>query len=331
MRQNKLRITIIMLLTLCLLLPGGALAYSYGDPNKEEVAESFKEIVVELNQSPIDWSKAEAIYKTRRAEISSHFGEDVAVTLDVNLSNEDKDAFIANFKAVLGLNLKRRFDYSIKDFDDYAAVKLLVAKAKGTYDVIKPYLPSNKTDGLDTAFNVAYDALGNPGLFGVGEKPSDVTEFKKQTKFILDTIIPLLPYTNAKVAVVEPVTEKPTTQPTKPVQAIPEPVKEPTVIEEPPTDTEGITPAEEEPVVEATDLAEPTPDEAVQQTNVTDGSDIELSVEAENLTVEDEAAIEHAPMERTKKTNPSISIIVIAALIAVIGTTLWILRKKKLI
>lgn len=251
MRQNKLRITIIMLLTLCLLLPGGALAYSYGDPNKEDVAESFKEIVVELNQSPIDWSKAEAIYKTRRAEISSHFGEDVAVTLDVNLSNEDKDAFIANFKAVLGINLKRRFDYSIKDFDDYAEVKLLVAKAKGTYDVIKPYLPSNKTDGLDTAFNVAYDALGNPGLFGVGEKPSDKTVFKEQTAYILNTVLPFFPF--------------------------------------------------------------------------------EDQIEGDSKPGQQPDEVEHAPMERTKKTNTAISIIIILVVSAIVGIGIRILRKKKLL
>ncbi|MEX2416065.1 MAG: hypothetical protein WD424_07965 [Paenibacillaceae bacterium] len=251
MRQNKLRITIIMLFVLCLLLPGGALAYSYGDPNKEDVAESFKEIVVELNLSPIDWSKAEAIYKARRAEISSHFGEDVAVTLDVNLSDEDKEAFIANYKAVLGMNLKRRFDYSLKAFDDYAATKLLVAKAKGTYDVIKPYLPSDKTDELDKAFNVAYDALGNPGLFGVGEKPSDEAVFKEQSAYILNTVLPFLPF---------------------------------------------------EDQIEGDSKPKQQPDE-----------------------------VEHAPMERTKKTNTAISTFIILLVIAIIGIGIWIFRKKKLL
>ena len=334
MRQSKLRFTIIMLFVLCLLLPSGALAYSYGDPNKEDIAESFKEIVVELNQSPIDWAKAKAIYKTRRAELSSHFGEDITVTLDVNLSDENKDGFIANFKAVLGLNLKRRFDYALKDFDDYAAAKLLVAKAKGTYDVMKPYLPSSKTSGLDTAFEVAYVALGNPGLFGVGEKPSDEAEFKKQSSLILDTIIPLVPYTEAKVIVDEPIAEKPiaekpivkpTSEPEKlPADAIKEEQEEQQIV-----DNEEITPIVEVPIV-----VEPEVDNAVQEAEDVEDplvTDTEPNLDAENQTVEDEAAIEHAPMERTKKTNPLISIIVISAIIAIIGTTVWILRKKKLI
>lgn len=331
MRQNKLRFTIIMLFVLCLLLPVGALAYSYGDPNKEDVAESFKEIVVELNQNPIDWSTAEAIYKTRRAEISSHFGEDIAITLDVNLSDKNKDVFVANYKAVLGLNLKRRFDYSIKDFDDYAATKLLVAKAKGTYNVLKPYLPSSQTAELDKAFEVAYTSLGNPGLFGVGEKPSDEAEFKKQSSFILDSIIPLLPFTSAKVAVEQPVDEKPIEKP------IPETVKTPTPVEvvEPTSDNGEGLPSEDEPIEdELIDLEEPDNDDVVQETvntEVSDATDVEPDVEAQNEATDEEITIEHAPMERTKKTNPLISIIVIAALIAIIGTTLWILRKKKLI
>jgi flagellar basal body-associated protein FliL len=251
MSQKKLQITIIMLLTLCLLLPGGALAYSYGDPNQEEVAESFKEIVVELNRNPIDWSKVEAIYKTRRAEISSHFGEDVALKLDVNLSDEDKDSFIANFKAVLGMNLKRRFDYSMKDFGDYAEVKLLVAKAKGTYDVLKPYLPSNETNALEAAFNDAYEALGNPGLFGVGEQPSNETVFKEQTTYILNTILPLFPF--------------------------------------------------------------------------------EDQIEGDSKPEQFPGVVEHAPMERMKKTNTAISIIIILVVIAIVGVGIWILRKRKLL
>jgi len=337
MRQKKLWITMIMLLVLSLLLPAGAMAYSYGDPNKEDVAESFKEIVVELNQNPVDWTKAVAIYKTRRAEISSHFGEAVAHTLDINLADEDKEAFIANYKAVLGMNLERRFTYALKSFDDYADTKLLVAKAKGTYDVIKPYLPSSQTDELDTAFEVAYVALGNPGLFGVGEKPSDEAEFKKQTSFILDTIIPIFPYRGAKAPIeeqpiekpIEKPVEKPIDQPTKSVEPVPAPTKEP-IVEEPPADSTESTPVEEEPVVAETDPVEPIEEEVVLETEDNASTEIATNVDVENAAT-DNIAAEHAPMERTKKTNPLISIIVIAALIGVIGTALWMLRKRKLI
>ncbi len=333
MSQNKLHLATIMLLLLCLLLPVGALAYSYGDPNKEDVAESFKEIVVELSESPIDWITAAAIYKTRRAEISSHFGEDIAITLDVNLSDENKDAFIANYKAVLGLNLKRRFDYSIKDFDDYAAAKLLVAKAKGTYDVMRPYLPSKQTAELDTAFEVAYTSLGNPGLFGVGEKPSDEAEFKKQSSFILDTILPLFPYTSAKAAVEEPAEAKPALKPE--VKPAPEPEKKPAPIEEdkPALEDDNVSAKDEPVVVVPAEPKESIDEDIIQDTNNTElseATDSDPEVEAQSEATDD-VAIEHAPMERTKKTNPLISIIVIAALIAIIGTTLWILRKKKLI
>jgi hypothetical protein len=328
-RQYKLRMFIMLLLVPCLLAPGGALAYSYGDPNKEDVAESFKEIVVVLNRSPIDWSKADAIYKTRRAEISAHFGEDVAVTLDVNLSNKDKESFIANYKAVLVMNLKRRFDYSLKDFGDYAKAKLLVAKAKGTYDVLKPYIPADQTDALDTAFVKAYEALGNPGLFGVGEKPSDEAAFKQQIKIIMDAVTPLFPYTKASAVIVEQEPRKPASpQPTK-SDPSPAPAKELA------TDESSAAVVEENPstIEPAATVTEPEqPDDAVQET--TEDPDIqeeEQNTEVDNKSTDTEVAIEHAPMERTKKTNPVISIIIIAAVIGLIGTTLWILRRKKLI
>jgi hypothetical protein len=184
------------------LAPTGAWAYSYGDANTEEVAETFKLVVSSLGKSPADWKTAEAAHEARRAEIASHFGESVAVTLDQNFKSRKAADVIANYKAVLVMNLDRRFDNAVQSIDDYTKAKLLLAKAKATFDTLEPYadakLSASAISAIKADFDVALEAIGNPGLFGVGKKESDPDALKKAVNRIYGKLKPLFPYTAYK-------------------------------------------------------------------------------------------------------------------------------------
>lgn len=250
----RLYTSLLCMLTIFLVLPSGAFAYSYGDPNKEELAEDFKQIVVKLNEATPDWAGAEEVYKVRRAEISSHFGEDTAAALDANFKAKDKELLIGNYKGLLVKNLDRRFTYAEQSIKDYAEAKLLLAKAKATYDTLQPYIKFNKQDEaaqISAAFDAALNALGNPGLFGVGEKPANPDEFKKQADYIYKTVAPQFPFAGASAGK--------------------------------PADNAGGTNA---------------------------------------------APAEHAPMERTNRTNVVVSVIVIGGVIVVAGGAFLFARRK---
>ena len=176
-----------------IILPTSALAYSYGDANTEDVAETFKLVQASIGDGANDWGAAEGAYKERRAELVAHFGEEIGTTLDANYKAKDNKLVIANFKAVLVMNLDRRFSYALQGIDDYAGAKLLLAKAKATYDTLEPYMGSGKAE-IDKAFDAALDALGNPGLFGVGKKPVQPDVFKEKVDFIYGKVKPLFPY-----------------------------------------------------------------------------------------------------------------------------------------
>lgn len=189
----------LLLLAAFLLLPSTASAYSYGDANTDEVAETFKLVISSLEAPTPDWDKALAAHNERKAEISSHFGESVASTLAANIQAHDKDLTVANYKALLVMNLDRRFQYALKDVNDYTNAKLLLAKAKATYVVLQPYVQeqindADKLKSLDQAFDAALESLGNPGLFGAGKKESKPEDFKKNVLYVYDTVKPLFPY-----------------------------------------------------------------------------------------------------------------------------------------
>jgi cobalamin biosynthesis Mg chelatase CobN len=349
--KKSVRIFIVLLIA-TLLYPSGVFAYSYGDPSKDDVAETFKLILVRLNNDSPDWSGAQEAYKVRRAEISSHFGESIAVTLDTNFEDKNKELLVDNYKALLVMNIKRRFDYAEKDINDYSKTKILLAKAKGTYDTIQPYvqeLAPNETQNLQTAFEKALEALGNPGLFGVGEKPVQPEEFKKQASYIIETITPLFPYTEAKKKS-EDSQSTPTTEEKKSTTASTTDTDKSSSTTEESSSSEQESDSTESSTNESTekDSEEAQTESKTEETSTNDSEEetkfdsekkneqpseeIELSESktdiAEIEVAKEESTKAHDPMERNKKTNTATSFIVIT-LVASLGIgSIVFLRKK---
>lgn len=184
----------LLALSLILIFPASAFAYSYGDPNKEPIAETYKEIAAKLEQKPEDWNGAYQAFLSRQSEISLEFGDKIAKVLDENLKQKQKDLFLGNYKSVLVMNINRRLDNAEQQFSDYAKAKLLLAKGRGTVTVLAPYLDEETSKTALTAFDNALNALGNPGLFGVGAVPANKTVFLAQTELIRKTLNPLFPF-----------------------------------------------------------------------------------------------------------------------------------------
>ena len=345
------------------IAPAQALAYSYGDANTEDVAETFKLIEASLSGTSPNWQAAADAHKVRRSEIKAHFGDAVAVTLDKNVEAKDGKLLVANYKAVLVMNLDRRFTYAIKDVEDYAAAKLLLAKAKATFDVMAPYVSSG-TDGINQAFEDALEALGNPGLFGVGKKEVDPQAFKEKVNFIYSKVKPLFPY-KAYVKPSSPTQEKPSTEPkpsakpdTKPVEkpetkpapdkkpvseaGEPSPSATPSASESPSLEpeeqpsataeaTESVT-ASESPSASPSESVSPESEPAASaESSESAQPEPSESAAADDGEIAQAASEEHAPMDRSDKTNTKVTVIVIAGVILVGGGALWFIRKKGLI
>lgn len=327
-----------------LILPTSALAYSYGDANTEDVAETFKLIQTSIGDGANDWGAAEGAYKERRAEIVAHFGEAVGTTLDANFQAKDNKLVIANFKAVLVMNLDRRFTYAQQGIDDYAGATLLLAKAKATYETLQPYMGSGTAE-IGKAFVTALDALGNPGLFGFGKKPVQPDIFKEKVDFIYSKVKPLFPYkaftapaaTSAPTPVVKP-EETPKTEPVVKAEVSPK--------QEQPAVTKDAKPAETKapdtaaavetkaPEPSASASASPSPTltaEVAKPTATVEATAKATEAASATAKVEPvkEASSVHAPMQRSDKTNPWVSVAVIGGVIVVLGGAVWFARKRK--
>lgn len=212
----------LLALILLLSLPASAFAYSYGDPNKEEIAEAYKEIAAKLEKSPEDWDGAFQVFAAKKKEIALEFGDQVVNALEAGFAQKQKELVLHNYKAVLVLNVNRRLTNAENQFDDYAKAKLLLAKGRGTFNVLSPYADSGTSAKVYGAFDAALAALGNPGLFGVGTVPADKSEFLKQTKAIRSLLAPLYqlkaPSVTKPAAKPQQTQAQPAAQPAKPAQ-----------------------------------------------------------------------------------------------------------------
>lgn len=312
---------LLLPLLMLFMAPTQAAAYSYGDANAEEVAETFKLVAASLAESSPNWKAAEEAYKVRRSEISSHFGEEVALTLDNNFQAKDVKLVLANFKAVLVMNLDRRFTYAKDIVADYTQSKLLLAKARATFETLEPYMNLSVGE-IKKAFDEALVALGNPGLFGVGKKEAQPEVFKQKINFIYSAVKPLFPYKAylKPTAAVKP-NESPVVKPAEPTKVdtgdkTVKPNESPRKVEEMEGSTATATP----------DVRKPD-ETATTQPIVTMEPDASGSVKAPSETAKSAA---HAPMTQTKKTNPFLTIFLIGGVLIFGLGGVWFARKKGL-
>lgn len=189
MKKRILSSVFFLTLICTLAVPDLAQAYSYGDPTEEKVAEAYSEMSAKLNESPPKFDEANKIFASVKDEIQLHMGDDAVQAVQSELDNEDKEAVITNMQQVLVLNLSRRLENAESDFEEYDTTRKLVGKADATYKTLSPVVKETNAELDETIkneFEVLLDSLGNPGLFGVGEKESDEEQFAESKKVILD-------------------------------------------------------------------------------------------------------------------------------------------------
>ncbi|MBM7648892.1 hypothetical protein JOC78_001842 [Bacillus ectoiniformans] len=195
MKRTSLFFSLIMIFVLnCMAFPGGANAYSYGDPGEEKMAEAYKELANHVEND--DWEKAGEVYNTYKKDFELYFTK-TQPDIEKALKEEDKDLMLRSWQAAMRLNIERRLHFAEEQFDDYGQAKLLLAKARGTFTVLEPMMleqTDQKTvDAIYQAFDDSLKALGNPGLFGIGNQQNEPEVFKEKIEFIISEISPQFP------------------------------------------------------------------------------------------------------------------------------------------
>ena len=188
-KQMLLSLTVIFLFTFVFSI--SANAYTYGDPNKEELAEVYKEMLLELDKTPPDFSTAQKHYETVKEEVDMHMGPDPSNIILQDIKDKDKEQTIESMDELLVLNIARRMESVEQNFSEFDTSKRLLAKGYATYEALSPKIEAKNPDldkELKAEFDKALESLGNPGLFGVGQKEADLEAFKASKETILSRL-----------------------------------------------------------------------------------------------------------------------------------------------
>lgn len=181
----------LLMLVMLFNIGGQAAAYSYGNPNEDSVATAYKNSVAALNQNPPDFAAARAQVESVKQDLDLHMGLQVATTLFSDLDAGNKEKATTDFQKVLVLNVARRLDNVDGAFANYSQAKTLLAKGFATYEALSPNIKAKDAaldEQLRKQFESALQALGNPGLFGVGVKEPDKAVFDQNKQSILSSL-----------------------------------------------------------------------------------------------------------------------------------------------
>ncbi|WP_345240006.1 hypothetical protein [Pontibacillus salipaludis] len=184
--MKKIIISIITLtLSLLIMNPIQSAAYSYGDPGEEKFAEAYKEVKQYVEAD--DWEQAEQIIETYDKEFNLYFKQTVPY-IEQALENQNEELLLKSYRTALRLNVERRLHFAQEQFEDYGQAKLLLAKARGTFDVLQPSFKDDQGEeavqSIYDSFDQALQSLGNPGLFGIGNQESDQETFDSKIEAI---------------------------------------------------------------------------------------------------------------------------------------------------
>lgn len=188
---KRILLPFIVILLLTQVFTTTANAYSYGDPNKEDLAEAYKKMLLELDKNPPDFNIARKHYETVKEEVDMHMGPDPSKIILQNLEDKDKEQTIENLDELLVLNIARRLENVESKFSEFDTSKRLLAKGFATYEALSPKIEAKNSEldkEIKAEFDKALESLGNPGLFGVGQKEADQEAFIASKEKILSTL-----------------------------------------------------------------------------------------------------------------------------------------------
>ncbi|MDM5156696.1 hypothetical protein QUF88_23580 [Bacillus sp. DX1.1] len=189
--MKKIITSLFVSIFLIFSIQTSAFAYSYGNPNEEKVAEAYKQMVAKLDENPANFKEAKKAYENVQEEIDQHMGKEPSKAMMKDFDKQNKEDIIADMQKILALNINRRLTNVDEKFKDYDTSKRLLAKAFATYEALSPVVGERNKE-LDTKlkdeFNKALESLGNPGLFGVGQKEANQDVFKQSKDNILKNL-----------------------------------------------------------------------------------------------------------------------------------------------
>lgn len=169
---------IVSAAALTVALAAAAQAYSYAAAAKEPLLDG-REAMFTAAQSG-DWAGVRTACEAMKSDLQYlDQNEDVGVShaFEAAIAARDAQALQAAFTRAAGDEIVRRLNGARNNLKSYQAAKVLVVTANRFYTAIAADLDPGASKVIAAHMPAAIDAVGNPGVFGVGSRPADPEAF----------------------------------------------------------------------------------------------------------------------------------------------------------
>jgi len=177
---NKMTVKSLILGFFVLLFSTQSLAYSYAAAGKEPLIDGREALLKALSAS--DYNAVQTAYDTMQKEFiyfNEHHGLNVDEQMQTAITNKDQQGVATALITTIKAEVMRRLEGAEQNINDYQVAKVLVVKSKLFIDLLAADLTAENRQQADTAIRGALASIGNPGVFGVGQKPADLTRYIK--------------------------------------------------------------------------------------------------------------------------------------------------------
>jgi hypothetical protein len=180
----------LLALTLLLTLSGQAQAYSYAAAGKEPLIDAREQLLTAASEGQ-DGSAILASLAEELGYLEQHHKVTLQAPLAAAIAAKDAKGTAALLNRAYKAEIERRLEGASQNLGDYQSAKVLVVKSKRFLDLILPSLSEGDRQAADQALAQVLDAIGNPGVFGVGAKPADAAAFVEAEKALMAVLAPL--------------------------------------------------------------------------------------------------------------------------------------------
>lgn len=172
-----------------LLVVRPALAYSYAAAGAEPLLDGREALFAAASAGK--WDDAKAALAGMQADLDyldQNEDKGVMQAFTDALAQQDPKAVMAAFTRAASDEIVRRLNGARDNLKDYQTAKVLVVKAQRFYAAVAADLPPEAAKTISDALAKALDAVGNPGVFGVGARPADPDAFAAARDEILKAL-----------------------------------------------------------------------------------------------------------------------------------------------
>ena len=169
---------------------GQAQAYSYAAAGKEPLIDARKQLLTAASEGQ-DGSAILASLAEELDYLEQHHKVQLQAPLAEAIKGKDVEATAALLNRAYKAEIERRLEGASQNLGDYQTAKVLVVKSKRFLDLILPSLDEGDRKAAEQALAKVLDAIGNPGVFGVGAKPADAAAFAEAEKTLMAVLAQL--------------------------------------------------------------------------------------------------------------------------------------------